>query len=151
MAYEIKADFSDVQEALSKTSMNMKSISKKVLVQIGKKTTSVVKRQIRNTYSPPSKYYVRTGELVKSWGYFADKSGYMVKIYPRVVYSSNHEKRKNRQWAMGLSSILSYGTKDGRIKPRSFIQSGEQYAESGAYLPEVQKIIDKELSKYWGN
>ena len=44
---------------------------------------------------------------------------------------------------------LSYGTGDGRIKPRGFVQKGSEYVEKGGYDSEIQKLIDKELSKYW--
>ena len=52
---------------------------------------------------------------------------------------------------------LSYGhegptkrAKSWHIAPRGFVQAGQQSAESGNYMDDVQKYIDKELEKYWG-
>lgn len=148
MAFIIQAEMKDVQEALNKTTLSIPSMNRKFLAVIGKKTAETVKTGIKQTYSPPSKYYKRTGALLRSWTFHAKKDGSQVSVFPRVIATNNN---KNRQWAVGLSSILSYGTADGRIKPRAFIQRGENYASSGAYMQEVQKIVDKELEKYWGN
>jgi hypothetical protein len=30
------------------------------------------------------------------------------------------------------------------------VQAGERYIETGGYEAEFQKIVDKELKKYWG-
>lgn len=150
MSFEIIADFTPVTKALEQTSLSMKSINRKILTHIGKQTVVKVKAGIRSTYSPPSKYYKRTGALVKAWTYTTKKDGSSMTVYPRSIYTGD-AARKNRQWAAGLSSILSYGTSDGRIKPRSFIQKGESYAAGNSYMPDIQNIIDKELTKYWGN
>ena len=148
--FYVTAQTEDVQEALRETSLSIPKISRKFLTIIGQKTSAVVKTGIRQTYSPPSKYYKRTGDFLRAWTYHARKDGSQVAVYPKVIYTTSDGQRKNRQWAAGLSSILNYGTKDGRIKPRSFIQRGETYVESGSYMPEVEKLIDREFEKYWG-
>ena len=144
------SEINEVQEALKETSLSMPQINRKFLSVVGKKTTAVVKTGIRQTYSPPNKYYKRTGQFMRAWRYKAKSDGSQVSVYPKVIYTDSKGQQKNRQWAAGLASILNYGTKDGRIIPRFFIQRGEDYANSGAYMPEVQKIIDKELEKFWG-
>ena len=114
--FYVTAQTEDVQEALKETSLSIPKISRKFLTIIGQKTSAVVKTGIRQTYSPPSKYYKRTGDFLRAWTYHARKDGSQVAVYPKVIYTTSDGQRKNRQWAAGLSSILNYGTKDGWLE-----------------------------------
>ena len=128
--FYVTAQTEDVQEALKETSLSIPRISRKFLTIIGQKTSAVVKTGIRQTYSPPSKYYKRTGDFLRAWTYHARKDGSQVAVYPKVIYTTSDGQRKNRQWAAGLSSILNYGTKDGRIMIGYPILSAQALASS---------------------
>ncbi len=136
----IEVDTREVQEALKGTSLAIDKIEKKAVGIVLKGTLKAVRSEYRKTLRPANSIrYERTGALYKSFR-ISNKGSYG-NVYPRAVSNG-------RNWAMGLACILNYGAKNG-IKPRGFIQKGEQYASSGAYSTEIDKMVDKELDKYW--
>lgn len=140
-----QVDIEEVQQALSGTSKSLKSIQKSVLRIAAKGTAKQIKAVI-NT----SDLQKRTGELSKAYVYKVKKDGSEANVYPKALTAKDRT-------IFPKAMTLSYGhegptkrAKSWHIAPRGFVQAGQQYAESGSYMNDVQKMIDKELEKYWG-
>lgn len=141
----IQTDISEVQDALSGTSKSLKSIQKATLRIAAKGTANAVKAAIRT-----SDLQRRTGELQKAYTYKVKKNGDEANVFPKALTGKDRT-------IFPKAMTLSYGhqgptkrAKSWFIAPRNFVQAGEQYAEKGQYMDDVQKYIDKELEKYWG-
>jgi hypothetical protein len=139
-----EVDVSAVQDALSETSKSLKSIQRSTLRVVARATAKTVRAAIIS-----SDLHVRTGELRKAYTYKLKRDGTEANVYPRALTSGD---RTIFPKAMTLSYGHNGPTKrfrNWRIAPRGFVQRGQQYAENGDYMDEVQKLIDKELEKYW--
>ena len=142
---QTQVDIEEVEKALAGTSKSLKAIRKSVLRIAAKETAKRVKAAIS-----ASDLHRRTGELAKAYVYKVKKDGSEANVFPKAL-------ARNGRTIYPKAMTLSYGH-DGptkraaswHIAPRGFVQSGQQYAESGAYMTEVQKMVDKELEKYWG-
>ena len=139
-----EVDVSAVQEALSETTKSLKAIQRDTLRVVAKATAKTVRSAIIS-----SDLHVRTGELRKAYTYKLKKDGTEANVFPRALTSKDRT-------IFPKAMTLSYGhegptkrAKNWRIVPRGFVQRGQQYADSGSYMDEVQKLIDKELDKYW--
>ena len=139
-----EVDVSAVQEALSETSKSLKAIQRQTLRVVAKATAKTVRAAIIS-----SDLHVRTGELRKAYTYKLKRDGSEANVYPRALTSGDRT-------IFPKAMTLSYGhegptkrARNWRIVPRGFVQRGQQYAENGDYMDEVQKLIDKELEKYW--
>lgn len=141
---QTQVDIEEVEKALAGTSKSLKAIRKSVLRIAAKETAKRVKAAIS-----ASDLQRRTGELAKAYVYKVKKDGSEANVFPKALTG-------NGRTIYPKAMTLSYGH-DGptkraaswHIAPRGFVQSGQQYAESGAYMTEVQKMVDKELEKYW--
>ena len=133
----ISADVTEVQEALSQTAKSLQSIERKTLSIASRGTVKAIKMGIRETL------HRRTGGLLKAYKYKVHKEGFS-NVYPNGKSGSD---------VFPKAFILNYGykgpTKRAINKPHGFIQKGEIYASNGSYMPEVEKMIQKELEKYW--
>jgi hypothetical protein len=139
-----EVDVSAVQDALSETSKSLKSIQRSTLRIVARATAKTVRAAIIT-----SDLHVRTGELRKAYTYKLKRDGTEANVYPRALISGD---RTIFPKAMTLSYGHNGPTKrfrNWRIAPRGFVQRGQQFAENGGYMDEVQKLIDKELEKYW--
>ena len=139
-----EVDVSAVQDALSETSKSLKSIQRSTLRVVARATAKTVRAAIIS-----SDLHVRTGELRKAYTYKLKRDGTEANVYPRALTNGD---RTIFPKAMTLSYGHNGPTKrfrNWRIAPRGFVQRGQQYAENGDYMDEVQKLIDKELEKYW--
>ena len=139
-----EVDVSAVQDALSETTKSLKSISKATLRVVAKATAKTVRAAIIS-----SDLHVRTGELRKAYTYKDKRDGSEANVYPRALTNGDRT-------IFPKAMTLSYGhngptkrARDWRIAPRGFVQRGQQFAENGGYMDEVQALIDKELEKYW--
>lgn len=140
----IKADVDEVQEALKGTAKSMKSIRKQALGIVGRVTAKATRQAITATTTR------RTGELAKAYGYKVAKDGSTVTVWPK-----DKAIRANNHLVLAKASVLSYGYDAGEKKgphvaARGFVQAGRDVAERGGWEPEMQKMIEKELKKYWG-
>lgn len=131
----VEADISKAQEALAGTSKSLLSIQRQTLGIIGKRVRNETVRAIKSTVQK------RTGELFKAYRYKVKKDGSEVNVFPK--------SQKGNGSIFPKAMALNYGTKDGRLKPRNFVQAGEKYAESSRYEADIDKMIQKELDKYW--
>ena len=139
-----EVDVSAVQDALSETSKSLKAIQRDTLRVVARATAKTVRAAIIS-----SDLHVRTGELRKAYTYKLKRDGSEANVYPRALTSGDRT-------IFPKAMTLSYGhqgptkrARNWRIVPRGFVQRGQQYAENGDYMDEVQKLIDKELEKYW--
>lgn len=139
-----EVDVSAVQDALSETSKSLKAIQRDTLRVVARATAKTVRAAIIS-----SDLHVRTGELRKAYTYKLKRDGSEANVYPRALTSGDRT-------IFPKAMTLSYGhqgptkrARNWRIVPRGFVQRGQQYAENGDYMDEVQKLIDKELDKYW--
>lgn len=139
-----EVDVSAVQDALSETSKSLKSIQRSTLRVVARATAKTVRAAIIS-----SDLHVRTGELRKAYTYKLKRDGSEANVYPRALTNGDRT-------IFPKAMTLSYGHqgptkrfRNWRIAPRGFVQRGQQYAENGDYMDEVQKLIDKELEKYW--
>lgn len=139
-----EVDVSAVQDALSQTSKSLKAIQRDTLRVVAKATAKTVRAAIIS-----SDLHVRTGELRKAYTYKLKRDGSEANVYPRALTNGDRT-------IFPKAMTLSYGhqgptkrARNWRIVPRGFVQRGQQYAENGDYMDEVQKLIDKELDKYW--
>lgn len=153
----IRADIEDVQERLSETSKSLKSIRRQT-VGIAARTTV---RQIKTVIRATTKRH--TGELLKTYGYKVKKDGTTAGIFPKTVSSNNHLilakiatlsygndiSASRRKWLQVNGAGYFARPKTVHIDPRGFVQSGETFAGKGAYMAEVEKMIQKELDKLW--
>lgn len=138
MTFNVSADISKAQKALSETDKSLSSIQRKTLSIIGRGTVKAIKGGIRTSLKK------RTGELLKAYRYKTRKNG-TATVYPNG---------ENGSTIFPKAYVQNYGyegkTKRAWNKPHNFVQKGEQYANSNSYMNEVEKMIDKELKKYWG-
>ena len=139
-----EVDVSAVQDALSETSKSLKAIQRQTLRVVARVTAKTVRAAIIS-----SDLHVRTGELRKAYTYKLKRDGSEANVYPRALTNGDRT-------IFPKAMTLSYGHqgptkrfRNWRIAPRGFVQRGQQYAENGDYMDEVQKLIDKELEKYW--
>lgn len=139
-----EVDVSAVQDALSETSKSLKAIQRDTLRVVARATAKTVRAAIVS-----SDLHVRTGELRKAYTYKLKRDGTEANVYPRALTNGDRT-------IFPKAMTLSYGhqgptkrARNWRIVPRGFVQRGQQYAENGDYMDEVQKLIDKELDKYW--
>lgn len=80
-------------------------------------------------------------DITLTHGDLRRRDGAQANVFPKALRGGNTIFPK--------AMALSYGTKNGRLAPRSFVQKGISYAEGGDYEREVQKLIDRELTKFW--
>lgn len=153
----IRADIEDVQERLSETSKSLKSIRRQTVGIAARTTVKQIKTVIRATTKR------RSGELLKTYGYKVKKDGTSASVYPKTAASNNHLilariatlsfgndiSINRRKWLQVNGSGFYARPKSVHIDPRGFVQSGETFAGKGAYMAEVEKMIQKELDKAW--
>ena len=135
-AISINADVAEVQYALEGTGKSLKTIQRLVLRTIAKGALKEVKAVIRSKAR-------WTGSLLKSYGYKVKKDASAVSVYPK---NGTDENRTN----FIKAAVLSWGRPQRRIEPKGFVQAGITYAEGNSYKKEIDRVVEKELKKYWG-
>lgn len=140
----VHADIEGVQQALKGTAKSMKSIRKQALGIVGRVESKAVRQAITASTGK------RTGDLRKAYSYKVAKDGSTVTVWPRPK-----DKMEEGRKVFLKSVILSYGYDAGHRKgphvaARNFVQKGREAIDRGDYVAELQKMIDKELKKYWG-
>lgn len=133
----VEADVSEVQDALAGTSKSLVSIRRQMLGIIARGVSKETSKAIRATTEK------RTGELRKAYRYKVRRDGSEANVFPKGLKGSDRS-------IFPKVMALNYGTVDGRLKPLGFIEQGEKYAESDKYSADVDKMIQRELKKYWG-
>lgn len=143
-AFYIETDVSEVQQALLETSQSMTSIQRQTLGVISRGAVKIIKAAILETTTR------RTGELAKGYRYKIKKDGTEANVFP-----------KTDNWGSAVfpkAAVLSYGhegptkrAKSFNVYPRGFVQTGKAWIDSGGYSSDLDKMIDRQLTKFWGN
>lgn len=138
----VEADVKEVQQALSETNKSLTSIQRQSIAVIAKGTVKAIKQGIRENVGK------RSGELLKCYGYRVKRDGSSGSVYPRG---------KSGSAIFPKAFIQNYGhtgatkrAQEWTVAPKAFIQKGERYIESASYTQELQRLVDKNLAKYWG-
>lgn len=134
----IEYNDSEVQKALAGTSKSFASIRRKTLSIMARGTVKAINTGIRERLNR------RTGELLKAFRFHVKKNG------TANVYPDGESGGKIFPKTFALNFGYDGETKRAYNKPHSFIEIGRTYLESGAYMPDVEKMVSKELEKYWG-
>lgn len=132
----VEADVQGAQKALEGTKKSLKSVQIGVLRIVARGTAKAIRTGIRT-----SGIKRRTGELLKCYHSKVRKDGSEVNIFP---------KQENGSRYFPKVYVLNYGLPGTRRRPHSFIEKGEIYAASNVYQEEINKFVQKELTKYWG-
>lgn len=139
--FNVAVDVKEVEKALSGTTKSLKSIARQTVGIISRTTVKQIKAVIK------SGTHKRTGELQKAYRYKVKKDG-TATIYPKAILSGAKIFPK--------CSVLSYGhsgaTRRARsfdVKAVAFVQAGDKWIEQQQYIPEINKMIDKTLDKFW--
>lgn len=134
----VQADVLQVQNALAGTSKSIKAISKKTLSIIAKGTVKAIKGSIKTNLKK------HTGELLSCYRYKVKQDASKANVYPNG---------KSGASIFPKAYVLNYGyhgeTPRAWNKAHNFVQSGEAYANNGNYMPEVEKMVNTELAKFW--
>lgn len=137
----VSVDVEKVQEALKGTSKSIKAISRKAMSIIGHGAVKAIKGGIRDTLNK------RTGQLLKAYKYYGFKSGTggIVRTDKKIPNGDDFFKK---------TYTLNYGytgnVRRALNKPHSFVERGEEYVNSSGYMSDIEKMVDKELEKWWG-
>lgn len=139
----IEAEINQVEQALAGTSKSFETIRRQAVGIIAKGAVTKIKAVIQTTTVK------RSGELLKAYRYKVRRDGSQANVFPKALNSDSTIFPK--------AMTLSYGH-DGKtkraanwhIKALGFVQSGKAWVDSGAYMPDLENMVDKELNKYWG-
>ena len=137
-------DVSAVQEALAGTNKSLKAIQKDTLRIVARATAKEIRAAIRS-----SGLHQRTGELLKAYTYKVRRDGESATVFPKGISGKTNIFPKVMTLSYGHEGPTKRAS-SWYIAPRGFVQRGENYAANGNYMDEVQKMIDKEIEKYWG-
>ncbi len=140
----IEADVSGAQEALAGTSKSLKSIKKQTVGIVARGAVKQIKAVINATTQK------HTGELSKAYRYKVKRDGSEANVFPKALNSKDTIFPK----AMTLSYGHSGETKKAKnwnIRALGFVQTGRAWIESGAYMNDIENMVDKQLHKYWGD
>lgn len=143
----VSVDVSDAQEMLRETYLSIPSIESKVMRLVGKLTAQETTKAVKATVSTSSHSILAhryTYNMNRMYTYGKVKN-HSLTVYPKPVTGGT--------LIIPVSTTLSYGYDAGskrgpHVVGRGFVQAGEVYAKSKRYMPEVQKLVDRELEKY---
>lgn len=152
----IQIDTKEVQNALAGTSKSIDSIDKQVLRAVARDVTKKENQEFNSANFKHGKVLLAHRYEYNMKSVF--KAG-KVKDKMVSIYAKKSDANRTNDITVPILVALSYGatyTEKGKggythtIAPRGFIQNAEQYAEKNDFSTEAQKIVDKELQKYWG-
>lgn len=140
----VDAEIEEVQRALAETSKSFTSIQKQALGIIARQGVKTVRMNIRKTIKNRSR---STGELQKAYSFRVKKDGSEVNIYPKGIAGSKVFPKAYVQ-NYGYSGSTARA-KEWNIMPKGFIESTENFLDSNNFQPELDKMVNKVLAKYW--
>ena len=132
---DLTADTEAVQKALEGTTAGLEAMRKRTLSAAAQGARKKINAAIRATTKK------RTGELRKAYRYKVKKDGSQANIYPRKASKASQIFPK--------AYTLNYGREGTAHAPRGFVEAGERYAEGGQWEADANKLVQKELDKYW--
>lgn len=140
----VDAEIEEVQRALAETSKSFTSIQKQALGIIARQGVKTVRMNIRKTIKNRSR---STGELQKAYSFRVKKDGSEANIYPKGTAGSKVFPKAYVQ-NYGYSGSTARA-KEWNIMPKGFIESTENFLDSNNFEPELDKMVNKVLAKYW--
>lgn len=140
----VDAEIEEVQRALAETSKSFTSIQKQALGIIARQGVKTVRTNIRKTIKNRSR---STGELQKAYSFRVKKDGSEANIYPKGIAGSKVFPKAYVQ-NYGYSGSTARA-KEWNIMPKGFIESTENFLDSNNFKPELDKMVNKVLDKYW--
>lgn len=159
---DIQIDTKGVEQALSQTAKGVKSIQKQTVGIIAKGYVKEIKRQITATGIKKI-----SGELYKAYRYKV--KGDVATIYPKsqtpgkkantlimakagtLNYGNTISVRKGRKFLQVSGSGYWARPKRVSIRGRDFLGRAENlYINNERYNADVEKMVEKQLKKYWG-
>lgn len=140
----VDAEIEEVQRALAETSKSFTSIQKQALGIIARQGVKTVRMNIRKTIKNRSR---STGELQKAYSFRVKKDGSEANIYPKGTAGSKVFPKAYVQ-NYGYSGSTARA-KEWNIMPKGFIESTENFLDSNNFEPELDKMFNKVLAKYW--
>ncbi len=140
----VDAEIEEVQRALAETLKSFTSIQKQALGIIARQGVKTVRMNIRKTIKNRSR---STGELQKAYSFRVKKDGSEANIYPKGTAGSKVFPKAYVQ-NYGYSGSTARA-KEWTIMPKGFIESTENFLGSNNFKPELDKMVDKVLAKYW--
>lgn len=166
MMLNVTADINAVADALKQTSKQMPQITNSVMRIIGKGASKEVNRTLKGVIKG------RKGKIGRGYDYqvwnsytYGKPRGGHVAVFPKPMQNSRGlEVAVMQTLNAGATITPRRGHKylhikgDGfyalsksiRIEGKHFVERGENYAEHGDYQIDIDKMIDKELKKFWG-
>lgn len=151
----VTVDAQPVFKALEETGRSLPSVRRQTVGIAARSTVKVIKGVIRQTTDKG------TGELRKAYGYKVKKGGESASVFPKgskllipkiatLSYGNVISVRNGRPW-LQIHGVAGWWARPQSvyIYPRGFVQAGEKYAEDGLWMSEVEKMVDKQLDKYW--
>ena len=133
----VKPDIEAVQDALAGTAAGLENIRKRTLGTIASGAKRRISQAIRLTTKK------RSGELLKAYRYKVKKDGSAASLFPRGQGKSSRIFPK--------VYTLNYGKEGTKWAARGFVQRGELFVQGAEYEKDVNKYVQKELDKYWGD
>lgn len=141
----VEAEIESVQKALEGTSKSLTSIQKQALGIIARQGVKTIRLKIRQSIEHRER---STGELQKSYAFRVKKDGSEANIYPKAAGGSKVFPKAFVQ-NYGYSGATARA-KSWTIKPKGFVEAAEKSIEAGNSDSELEKMVSKVLSKYWG-
>lgn len=156
----IKSEIQKAQQLLEKTGANQHTIRKKILRTVGSGSAKAIGKQIRQSTKK------KTGEASKAYVYkvkdnqrishvtmFAYGKDKSKSIYPKIMtlnYGATILPVKGKTLLIKGRGFFAR-SKSVTITGRFFLQKAwSAYIESGSFTSDMQKVVDKEIEKFWG-
>lgn len=159
-------DTQPVVNALSQTAKSVPAIIKQMMTVIGKGSAKATNDMLKATTRGRKGIIGHRYEydITKAYTYKADQHG--VRVYPKAV-----DKARKNDLTVAVMSTLNYGAeikavkskylgisggdyyarvKAVRIPGKRFVDAGMRYRDSDRYEHDLDKVIEKELKKFWG-
>ena len=141
----VEAEVAEVQRALEGTSKSLTSIQKQALGIIARQGVKTIRQRIRQSIENKSR---STDELQKAYAFRVRKDGSEANIYPKGMAGSKIFPKAYVQ-NYGYSGATARA-KNWSVKPKGFIEHTENFLDSNSFEEELNKMVGKVLSKYWG-
>lgn len=159
-------DAEPVINALKQTAKSVPSITKQMMTVIGKGSAKATNDMLKATTRGRKGFIGHRWpyDVTRAYTYKATSGG--VSVYPKKV-----DKTRANDLTVPVMATLNYGAEikavkakylgisgDGyharvkavRVPGKYFVEAGKRYRDSDKYERDLDKIIEKELKKFWG-
>lgn len=165
--FNIEANVDEVQNALKGTARSIATIQKMSLRTVASGAAKVINKKLKSVihgdgkikgiypYKMSSAYRgkIKKGDPDEATIYPKGIPGgtLIIPVITTLNYGATiNVSRRHKYMKFQNRQGEWKSCKSVRIPGRHFIESGEKYLESDAYMNDLSKLVDKELKKYWG-